>query len=89
MSVQGYPGFQAAIEISCKKEVSERAYPVHYTLLLQNQGGYYNSLILKALELPSRECNKKKSPRINLNRSEKNERWQFFSHCKRLMHGYS
>ena len=46
---------------------------VHYTLLLQNQGGYYNSLILKALDLPPRECNKKKSPRINLNRSEKNE----------------
>ena len=61
------------IEISCKKEISEYPYPEHYTVLLQNQGGYYNSLILKALDLPPLECNKKKSPRININRSEKNE----------------
>ena len=27
-------------------------YIVHYTVLFHNKGGYYNSLILQALELP-------------------------------------
>ena len=28
------------------------AYPVHYAVLFQNLGGYYNSLILQASEIP-------------------------------------
>ena len=28
------------------------AYPVHYTVLFHNLGGYYNSLKLQALEIP-------------------------------------
>ena len=40
----------ASIEIVCKIEKFGYAYPVHYTVLYHNQGSYYNSLILQALE---------------------------------------
>ena len=33
------------------------AYHVHYKVLLHNQGGYYNSLILQALDLPPEAIN--------------------------------
>ena len=43
------------IEMSWKMHVFGYVYLVHYTLyttLHHNQGGYYNSLILQALDLP-------------------------------------
>ena len=45
------PGSQVSIEISYKIQAFGYAYLVHYTMLFHNQGGYYNSLILQALEL--------------------------------------
>ena len=48
----GSPGPKTPIEISCK--IGALGYTLYctYTLLFHNQGGYYNSLILQALELP-------------------------------------
>ena len=40
-----------SIEISYKILAFGYAYLVHYTMLFHNWGGYYNSLILQALEL--------------------------------------
>ena len=50
LTVARFPG----IAISCKIKAFGYAYLVHYTVLFHNQGGYYNSLILQALELPLR-----------------------------------
>lgn len=44
-------GSQASIEISCKIWVSGYASLVQYPVLLHNQEGYYNILILQAFEL--------------------------------------
>ena len=48
LTVARFPG----IAISCKIKAFGYAYLVHYTVLFHNQGGYYNSPILQALELP-------------------------------------
>ena len=42
---------QAFIEISYKIKAFGHAYLVHYTILFHSRGGYFNSLILQALEL--------------------------------------
>ena len=48
---RSWPGSQAPIEIRYKILAFGYAYYVQYTVLFLNQGGYYNSLTLQALEL--------------------------------------
>ena len=45
------PGCLASIEISYEIKAHGYAYLVHYTILFHSRGGYFNSLILQALEL--------------------------------------
>ena len=45
------PGCLASIEISYEIKAHRYAYLVHYTILFHSRGGYFNSLILQALEL--------------------------------------
>ena len=42
---------QASIEISYKIKAFGHAYLVHYSIFFHSLGGYFNSLILQALEL--------------------------------------
>ena len=46
-------GTQAVMELISKNRAVGYSHSVHYTALFHNQAGYYNSLILQAMDLPS------------------------------------
>ena len=54
-----------SIEISCKIEAFGHAYLVHCTKLFHSRGGYFNSLILQALELLPRRAEQVKMSYIS------------------------
>ena len=56
---------KVSIEICCKIYAFGYAYLAHFTLLPHNQVGYYNSLILQALELPPLASRARKGPHLD------------------------